>query len=371
MSKKVLTIGGAMQDIFIECEDTQTMLTQSSNKKQSFILLEEGKKIEVEHLLYFVGGGAANAAVSFKLLDFDVAAFFKIGKDHQGNSIIATLKDKGINIDHVISTDKASTGTSFIIPSPTGNRAALVYRGANLTLQQSELPLDALAECDQLYVTSLSEQASSLLLPITEHAKKLNKSVAVNPGGSQLFSGIHILQKALKHIDIFILNAGEAKKFMASLLDTNPELATTLTKANAPHDRENVPQLLRMPQEYHSYSFTLMDYCKTIFSFGPKIIVITNGAEGVYVATQKELYFYPSLPVKVVSTLGAGDAFASTFVGCLLADKKIEEALIAGIINSASVIGHLGTQTGLLTREELDQKLAQADKKLLLRINLT
>ena len=42
---------------------------------------------------------------------------------------------------------------------------------------------------------------------------------------------------------------------------------------------------------------------------GPKTVVITNGSNGVYVATEKEIIFHPSIKTKVVDTVGAGDSW--------------------------------------------------------------
>ena len=57
------------------------------------------------------------------------------------------------------------------------------------------------------------------------------------------------------------------------------------------------------------------------------------------------------------------------FVGRRRADqataKEIGEALIAGTMNSNSVISHVGTQTGLLTLDELEARMKTADHTLL------
>ena len=72
------------------------------------------------------------------------------------------------------------------------------------------------------------------------------------------------------------------------------------------------------------------------------------------------IYICPPFPAKVTSTLGAGDAFASTF--CATIDKfnyNVELALKYGTINSASVCEHFGAQDGFLTYEEMDEKIKQ------------
>jgi sugar/nucleoside kinase (ribokinase family) len=82
------------------------------------------------------------------------------------------------------------------------------------------------------------------------------------------------------------------------------------------------------------------------------------------VATKECIYFHPSLPINVVSTIGAGDAFGSCFVASIVQGKTIEQAMLRGIINSGSVLGFLAAKTGLLTTQALEKKVAEAPQNL-------
>ena len=91
------------------------------------------------------------------------------------------------------------------------------------------------------------------------------------------------------------------------------------------------------------------------------IVVVTDGKNGVYCYDGKKVYICPTYPAVVVSTLGAGDAFSSTF--CATMDKfnwDIEKALKYATINSASVCTHFGAQEGFLTFNEIEAKLNKA-----------
>ncbi len=358
--KKVLTIGGATHDIFIEYEAPQTMHI-AGFEDQTFILLEEGKKIEVNTIHDFVGGGATNTAVSFKNLDFDVTTIFKIGDDIAGHTIVESLRNKDIDVSNIITTSDEKTGTSFIIPSKSGDKSALVYRGANLTLEATDIPARTIDQADLVYITSLSKNASHALRPIVMQAHTKQKMVVVNPGGSQISAGAKILCQSLAYINIFILNAQEAKELMHHLTLPNQ----TFNGAQLFNSNRSLPNLLK--DDHFSY----LDYFQAILSQGPQIAVVTNGEEGVYIATKNMIYFYPSPHIKVISTLGAGDAFGSCFAGMTLHNKPIEQALIAGILNSCSVISHLGTHTGLLSMVELENQLKEADKALLQKFSVS
>jgi ribokinase len=81
VNKQVITIGGAMQDIFIEYPCTDLLQLESVTRPHRFVLLEEGKKLIVDHLIYKTGGGATNSAVSLSKLGFDTTLFCMIGND--------------------------------------------------------------------------------------------------------------------------------------------------------------------------------------------------------------------------------------------------------------------------------------------------
>ena len=338
---KIVTFGGATQDVFLHYEDAQIAEFCSQHEKKSFLLLQEGVKIEIDKIRYSTGGGATNCAVSFKRLGFDVTTFFKIGADSQGMTILQTLKQEGISVQNCIIDHHRQTGISYIIPSLRGDRTVLAFRGANAHIVEQELPFDSFAGYTYAYITSLSGISSRLLLPLAQRAKKDGVKVVSNPGISQLKGDASLLCQSLPFIDILILNCDEAEQLMISLLQAN--------------------------QNTH---FNLHHFFKEILTRGPQIIIITHGSEGVYVCSGSTVYFHPSLSVKVVSTLGAGDAFGSAFVAGLALFNSIEQAIRSGIINSMSVITHVDAKQGLLRRHELEEELQKLDPSLLQKIEL-
>jgi len=357
--KKVLTIGSIMRDVFMQYDGVETLNLHTNTDDLSYVCMRAGRKIELNNIVYYCGGGAANSAVSFARASCDVTIFSKIGIDQAGDFILQTLNKENINTSLITQTDTAPTGNSFIVTGPQNNSAVLVHRGANITITQSELPENAIANSDLLYITSLSGPTAPLLIAITSLAQKYNKPVAANPGTSQLNAGAQYLKAALSGIDTLILNSYEAELLMTSLTLVLPpqEIPT--------HLDESLPELLKKPLGSATTCFTLPQFFKQVHSYGPRIIVVTNGAEGVYACDQQWIYFHPSIPIQIVSSIGAGDAFGSCFVAHLYNHSPIENALRAGIVNSASVIKQLGTQTGLLTTQEIEHACNQLDPSLL------
>jgi len=361
--KKVITIGGVTQDVFIMHEPVQMLHLCLKDGKRSFLVYESGRKVELQNLYYHTGGGATNTAASFKKLGFEVAPCCKVGSDQQAEWIIEKLRADKIDTQYIVHDNNLPTAISFILPTEHGDRIPLVYRGATTQLQENDIPLNNFADTDCVYLSSLNGPASQLLLPITHHAKQSNCYVAVNPGTYQFRSGADILCKSLPNIDVLILNAHEAHICLKAIAQQNAELFAAMQEESRLADHENIPTLLRMPLLSSGECFNSIAFFKHILKSGPKIVAITNGKEGVYVAHDKKIYFHPILPAEVVSTLGAGDAFASTFVSWLLKNQSIEDALRAGIINSAAVIQHVGTKTGLLSENEIEKRMKKLDKK--------
>lgn len=351
-----------MRDLFFEYQDPESVTLDIEGSLISYILLEEGKKIELDAIPHATGGGATNSACSFAKQGFTVSSFFKVGDDSEGEEIIQVLQQQKIDTSSVIRSEGAPTGQSFIIPAPSGNSVILVYRGANLTIKVDELPQEAIAACDQLYVTSLSKQSSKLLPVICAMAKKYNKKVAVNPGTSQLTATIETLEQSLTHIDTLITNCFEATLLMGHLTKDDQTPPKKIRE-------EELPDLLAAPIIRDSICFTLRNYFKEILMRGPRLVVVTNGADGVYACDGNQIYYHSSLPGTPISTVGAGDAFGSTFIGQLLHGKSIKNAIRAGIINSYEVIQQLDAVSGQLPQSELDRRVQKLDQGLLRMFN--
>ncbi len=390
MAKKVLTIGGATQDIYIRYANAETMRLQTAKGTQSYLLLQEGAKIEVQDVLYSSGGGAVNTAISFNRMDFDTSTFIKIGDDAAGQFVLNQLKKEGVSIKHLDCTKGGQTGISFIIPSLERDRVIMAMRGINTQMSLKEVPFDQIDKSDLLYITSLSGDSSQLLLPIVQHAHKHNVPIATNPGGSQLVAGAPILRESLKYVDVLIMNSAEAKMFMLSLAQAKTlEANTKKAKGKAAHPEfiegskrrlktsNPLPSLLSDSINVEDLWFQLDHFFQAVLRLGPKVVVVTNGAEGVYAATQDTIYFHPSANVKVINTVGAGDAFGSAFVGCYFMNsahpepgRRVEQAIRYGIANATSVISHMDTKEGLLSLKEMEQRAKKFNANLLQKLPL-
>ena len=223
--KKIFSLGGATEDIFMLYEGAETLHLFLQHAERSFLLFEQGTKIDIPGLHYASGGGATNAGVGFKRLGLEVDAFFKIGSDIAGQFIYDDMLKERVGIGHCIIDEDTTTAISFIVPSMEHNHVALCYRGTNIRLTKDDIPVGALHTYDYLYIGPLSGHSGELLPFIASKAKELNIPVAANPSMAQILHGTSLLLSAFPAIDILILNAYEAAHLMQQLdRDVTPSM---------------------------------------------------------------------------------------------------------------------------------------------------
>lgn len=353
--KKVLTIGSAVHDLFITYARPYYMEFEEDGQEVNYILLEEGRKIEITKLENATGGGGLNSACCFTRLGHAAIPCCKIADDAHGAFILEKTNEQGIDTSAIAHNSERKTGSSYILPSPTGNSSILVDRGANLTLSEQDIPLSSFSDYDQLYITSLSGETSALLPIIVRAAQQAGVPVAANPGTSQLTTTVDTLIESLSGIEIVIMNTLEATLLAESLFGAHHSVAKS-------EPDFALPELLATPIARGTLTFTLQEYFKKVHEHGPSIAVVTNGEDGVYVSHEDYIYFHPSLPIEVESTVGAGDAFGATFVSQLLKGKSLSDAIRAGVINSAAALEHMDATSGLLDQQELDELVAEIDQ---------
>lgn len=318
----VITVGGATTDTFVETDRAKIMHMETPSTRHGYLCFDYGEKIEMDQLAYDIGGGATNAAVNFSNLGFNTGIVVKIGEDLNSQAVLQRLKERNVDDSMVIKTSDEKTGFSVILTSFEGDRTVLMHRGANSRIKMKELDCEKLKNTKWLYFASLSGDSNEILDDMAIFAEKNGINTAFNPGSAQIKRGLNDLKKILSTAEILIMNRSEASS------------VTGIPNKPAESDYINDHNLTEM---------IIKLKCQ-----GPKVVVITEGKKGVYAFDGKTMYYTPPFPAKVVSTLGAGDSFASTFVGSMINfDWNIEKALQYGAVNSSRVIQSFGAQKGL------------------------
>ena len=334
---KILTIGSATMDVFVECDEANIVSVCSKNKSSDFMSYPYGSKIDISTFSSNVGGGGVNTACNFANLGFDTSAIFKIGEDIYSEGVLSSFKNKNVKLDNIIQKKDTSTGFSIILVSFQGDRTVLAHRGANAEIREDEINFDAIKEADFMYVAPLNGESNKVLEPIVQYAHKHGTRICFNAGTTSLKRGFEHIKTILKSAHIVVMNKEEA--MMATGIQVRPDTKTEKFSHELIHS--DIKKMLT--------TLKVMDY---------QIIVITDGGRGAYAYDGQKFYFCPVYPSPVISTLGAGDAFASTFCGALGKTKlNVGLSLMYASVNSASVVSQFGATEGLLTFEQIEEKL--------------
>ena len=88
-----------------------------------------------------------------------------------------------------------------------------------------------------------------------------------------------------------------------------------------------------------------------------KTVIVTLGANGALLVTEKQITHVPTFKVDVVDTTAAGDAFIGGLAVALLKDMPLEEAVRYGNACGALATTKFGAQPSLPTADEVEQLL--------------
>ena len=92
---------------------------------------------------------------------------------------------------------------------------------------------------------------------------------------------------------------------------------------------------------------------KVLMEKGVKLVAVTLGKDGAYIANAEGGKRVPGFESNVVDTTGAGDAFWSGFYTGLTKSYSLKDSLNLGFATSAFKLKHVGAIANLPTIEEI------------------
>ena len=302
---RIVSIGAALQDVYlIDHDDFGT------NSRGFFNQLELGTKVDIDNIKFSTGGGATNAATTFARYGHESILMGCISNDPAGQAILNSLDDEGIDSSYITYAERLKTGYSVILLAPNGERTIMTCRGASARFDALDPnDLDTIYP-DWIYVTTFRGDMDMLDQFFTK-AKSLGAKIMFNPGNLEL-KHTRKLIGLLSDVDVLLVNKSEAQKIVEGKL-----LTELISKIN-----NYVP-----------------------------IAIITDGNQGSIATDGKEIYrigLYEDVPVK--DSTGAGDAFGAGFLASLSDGRSFKDSLIYASANSTSVIQHIGSKDGIITK---------------------
>ncbi len=330
-----ITVGGTTEDITFYTREAIMIDNKDDVLAQRLMAFEYGAKLRIDRAYSTFGGGASNAAVCLSKLGLRVSALVAIGYDNRGKDIIKNFKKFGVDTSLIEKISDIETGFTFFVVGRDKEHVGFSNRAANKKLFIGPTQIKQLNTAKWVYLTSLSGKWRETLRNIF----KIKAKIVWNPGHIQLHAGFKAIGRYLKRTTVLSVNKDEAIELVIS----NP-----LYKNKTFEFLNKIKNLLSILQSY-----------------GPKIVVVTNGKYGADAYDGKKFYHQNIIRErKREDTTGVGDAFGSTFAaGLEMYNGDIARAMFLSVNNTASVISQQGAQNGLMTKKALLKKVT-ANKKL-------
>lgn len=319
MKYDMLSLGPARMDVFVKLPDVDVEEVCSIDRKRCVIELGFGEKIGVRGIEFAIGGNTGNNAVGLTRLGYKAAMVGSMGDSWTDERAIAVLQKEGVDTQFI-----------KIVPGKSGFGVIINYQEERTILSYYPVAADGFrvgedVKSDWMYLTTAGEDFEGFYKEAVDWAVNRGTKIAFNPGSRQIKMGVEKLSFAYKNTQVLFVNREEAAKLLGLEVTDIKALLAGLQKS------------------------------------GPKVVVITDGPAGTYAFDGGKFWHMPIMEAPVIERTGAGDAFGSGFLAAYMQGKSLEECLKWGTVNSASVLGFIGPQAGLLTADKMQEWLVKAE----------
>jgi acarbose 7IV-phosphotransferase len=240
-----------------------------------------------------VGGTSAGKALGLAALGREVELFTLIGRDPDGERLRGILERvPGLALDVV---DGGRTERHLNLMTPRGERVSLYL----------STPDDAPSPDDGRLTAEL-EDAAAIVLDLSERSRRLIPDARAS--GRPIWTDVHDYDGTTEYHRPFI-DAAEAIFMNADRIGPDPR-----------------------------------SFMRRCLDEGARLVVCTLGPEGAVALAARDggtvsEHRVDAVPIEVVDTNGAGDAFMSGMLHATLDGAAIDEALEVGAQHAASVLG--------------------------------
>lgn len=267
----------------------------------------------------YIGGAPFNVAAHFAFLGGTSALISAVGKDALGDEALSTVKSYDVATDYIERNGHSTAQMRVTIQNGEPQYALSEDCAFDYTLGG-----DGSFSADVFYFCSISLRCS------TSEATLLR--LLNNNRFSTVFCDLNLRPASL------------SDKIVRTCLSN-----ATILKLN----REEVFYLQRFG---FTEKATPEEVAKDIVKKYKKIktVLITLDSDGsiLYDAETESIERQKALPCKIVSTIGAGDAFSAAFIYSTLQGKEVSACLQAAAENAAFTLGYENA-VPLIRREEL------------------
>ncbi|GJL39225.1 TPA: aminoimidazole riboside kinase [Enterobacter chengduensis] len=275
-------------------------------------------------LLQCPGGAPANVAVGIARLGGQSAFIGRVGDDPFGRFMAKTLADERVDVKFMRLDPAHRTSTVVVDLDGQGERSFtfMVRPSADLFLEPADLP--TFSQGEWLHVCSIAlsaEPSRSATFQAMDAIRKAGGYVSFDPNiRPDLWADenelLRCLEQALHRADVVKLSVEELA-FLTGDVRVNVGLDT------------------------------LMQWCPA------RLVLVTQGKEGVIAWHEGCVKHYPATPVKCVDTTGAGDAFVAGLLYGLAVGQDLTPAIALAQRCGALATTAKGAMTALPWQHDL------------------
>lgn len=284
---------------------------------------------EVEHFSRRLGGSSANIAVGLARLGLRVGIVSCVGKDLLADYLLGFLAQEGVDTQHVKLVEGYNTSLCLTEVSPPDHFPQVFYRREPADSQVVVGPTEEtyIREA-RMFLTNGTSLSASPAREATIHALE-----TAHEAGLRTVLDIDYRASSWPSPE----EAGRAARAVLPWVDIvvgNEDEVFLLTG-----EREGRLQV------------------ETVLALGTQIVVRKLGGKGVEAHTRHHSCLAEPIPIKVVSTIGAGDGFAAGFLYALHRNLPLEECLCYGNASAAVVVSRVSCSDAMPYLEELTRLL--------------
>jgi len=261
------------------------------------------------------GGKGANQAVAAARLNGNVTFVTKMGNDLFGEQAKHIFDFEGIDSRYIVNDPKNPSGIALIMVDQDGENCIVVAPGSNGTLSAYDIAEDVYGnDPSDVFLMQLEVPVSTIEFVAQKVFERGNR-VILNPAPARQLS-----DDLLNCVDIITPNEVEA------------EILTGIKVVDAASAEEAADKLM---------------------STGVKNVIITMGAAGAFLHTDKVSKLIPVVPVRAVDTTAAGDVFNGALAVAISEGKDLEEAVVFANKAASISVTRMGAQASAPYRKEI------------------
>jgi 2-dehydro-3-deoxygluconokinase len=293
---------------------------------EALVVMDPVSRGPLRHVSGFeknLGGAELNVAVGLSRLGHKAGWAGRLGDDEFGKEILAFASGEGVDVSRTSLDSEASTGLYFKEWRALGQLRVYYYRAGSAAsrMRFDELDLEYLLSGEILHLTgitaALSESCHDLIERLLSTANERGVTVSFDVNVRRLLFEGRDPRKVLGPLAA-----------RADLLFLSDDEADLLFGGSDPDSLKEARRDIRAET------------------------VVVHHAKGAFAVEESGVSAKAAYPVKVVDTVGAGDAFVAGFLSGRLRGWSTEECLDMANACGACVVTVPGDLKGLPTAEE-------------------